>query len=254
VAVAVWQSVSGPQVNVTLVDAHGNRFPAVSTVESSGAAAAARRALLEARGLQLLGPGPWVQVEGAPDGASVSIDGVAVGALPYRGALSSGDHVLELSAPGHAPQRRELQMPLDPTATLRVQVALAPGAAQEAGDAAGPPVREEAQPAGAADLAVAPDEPPGDQASPWNYVLGGAAIAAGIALATIDPLRAAARDGDCVDRECQRVYEFGAQSALKVVAGVALAGAGVTVLIWRPLRVRASVDRESAGFHVHARF
>jgi hypothetical protein len=250
VAVAVWRSDSGPQVNVTLVDAQGNRYPAVSAVEPGGAPVAARRALLDARGLQLLGPGPWVQIEGAPDGASVIIDGVRVGSLPYRAALSSGDHVLELQAPGYAAQQRELQMPLDPTATLRLQVALAAGLASP-GSAAEP---AGSRAPGGAELAYTAPDAPSDAASPWNYVIGGVAIAAGVAVATIDPVRAAARDGECVDRECERVYAFGADSALKLMAGVALAGAGAAVLIWRPLRVRARVDGESAGLDVHAQF
>lgn len=256
VAVAVWRSDAGPQVNVTLVDGQGNRYPAVAPVEPGGAPAAARRALLDARGLQLLGPGPWVHVEGAPAGARVVIDGAVAGALPYRGALSSGDHVLELAAPGYAAQQRELQMPLDPTATLRVEVALAPATASQSAAALSPVggTPDRAMPADRGELPQAPPPTAADEPSVWNYVLGGVTIAGGLALATIDPLRAAARDGECVDRDCTRVYSFGGDSALKMVAGIALVGAGITVMIWQPIRVSAQVDERSAQLSVHARF
>lgn len=253
VAVAAWKSAEGPRINVTLVDGHGNRFPAVAGIAADGAGGAARRALLAARGLQLLGPGPWVDVSGSPEGAIVSIDGARVGALPYRAALSSGDHVLEVKAQGHAPQRLELRMPLDPTVVHEVSVALAPGADGAAVASATRGAPQPVVPAGDAveevDLSETVSKP-----SVWNYVLGGVAIACGIALATVDPVRAAARDGECANDDCTQVYAFGTESAIKVAAGAVLAAAGVVVMVWAPLRVEAQVDAQAVTLQVRGQF
>jgi hypothetical protein len=83
-------------------------------------------------------------------------------------------------------------------------------------------------------------------ASPWNYVIGGTLVAAGGALIVINPVRAAARDGRCADPECNRVYNFGTRSALELVAGIAVVGAGITALIWQPLRVETEVGPDRA--------
>jgi hypothetical protein len=249
VALAVWQADSGVEVHVTIVDTAGSHFPGRAVAEGNNGdpSTAARSALVDAQSLQLLGPGPWVAVNGEPKGAAVWIDGRFVGSLPYRAGVAPGDHTLEVRADGRAAKQLALRVPLEPTATARVDVAL---------DAAQTPLPASPGPDSAADAAsldsatAVPadriDSEPRSKASPWNYALGGALTAIGGALIVIDPVRAAARDGRCADPECSRVYDFGTRSALELAAGIALVGAGVTVLIWQPLRVQTEVGPDRA--------
>jgi hypothetical protein len=243
VAVAVWYGEDGPQTNITLVDAAGNKFPGYAIVVTDDFAKAARAALLDARSLQLLGPGPWIHVRGNPAGADVIVDGKSVGVLPYRGALSPGDHDLKVAAAGFAAKEQRISVPFESTTTANLHVELkrdlAPGAA--VADTAAPP-----QPQPLADY----DEPATtDEASPWNFVLGGTLAAAGLALATIQPIPDAIEDGDCADKQCKEEYEFGSESIAKVVVGTVLVGAGVTVMIWQPLRVTVELDGDTAALH-----
>jgi hypothetical protein len=256
VAVAVWQGEEAPQVNVTLVDGTGARYPGHATVASDDVAAAARSALLEARSLQLLGPGPWIAVHGEPAGASVWIDGKLMGSLPLRAALSPGDHKLEVQATGYAAKVQPVTIPLEPTATARVQVALSAASHPNMANA---PASDRAP---ALDLTTTHDTPPSyvdpsdepaeTTGSVWNFVLGGALAAGGVALATIEPIQAAAKDGDCANDDCSELYKFGGDSTLKIAAGAVLVAAGVTVMIWQPIQVRAEVDETHAL--VSARF
>lgn len=258
VAVAVWYGKDKPQVNVTLVDVAGNRFPDVSPVDEEGPESASRAALVGARALQLLGPGPWVEISGTPEGANVVIDGKAVGTLPYRAAMSSGDHRLEIRAAGFAPQEYAVQLPLDPTATTRIALALAPAANAKAAPSSAPAgsgaIHVSTAPEAAMDVSPIDQEPPLDEPSPFNYVIGGVLAAGGIALATVDPLRASARDGECANPECTEVYTFGSESLLKVIAGGVLVAGGVVLMLWQPLRVEASVDDTSAALRVRGAF
>jgi hypothetical protein len=229
VAVAVWhggEAGAGQQVNVTVVDRAGNRYPASAAVEGDNAPAAARTALLSARALQLLGPGPWIEVRGEPAGADVLIDGAYAGALPYRGALEPGDHQLQLRSGEQHGAERLVHMPLDPTETVRVEIS-----------AAGAPA--------AADVGLPPDDLI-EEPSVWNYILGGSAIGVGVALATIDPIPSAIRDGECVDSDCEEVYEFGNRSLSQVAVGGALAAAGVTLMIWQPITVETRLGPDHA--------
>jgi hypothetical protein len=249
VAVAVWQGEEAAQVNVTLVDASGARYPGHASISGNAAGVAARSALLEARSLQLLGPGPWIAVHGEPAGASVWIDGKLMGALPLRAALSPGDHKLEVQATGYAAKVQPVTIPLEPTATARVQVALSatpqPSMADASATERGPTLDVAA--GDAAPSYVDPVDAPAERTgSVWNFVLGGALAAGGVALATIEPIQAAAKDGDCAKDPCTEVYEFGTNSALKVAAGALLVAAGVTVMIWQPIQVRAEVDATHA--------
>jgi hypothetical protein len=247
VALAVWQADGDIEVHVTIVDAGGGHYPGRALVApGADAAQAARIALTDAQSLQLLGPGPWVAVSGEPKGAAVWIDGRFVGSLPYRAGVAPGDHDLEVRADGHMAKQMDLRVPLEPTATARIDVALEAARSQ--------PLTETQTPSAAPTTAPAVFAPQVDRegsdrrttGSPWNYVIGGALVAVGGALVVVNPVRAAARDGRCADPECERVYNFGTRSALELVAGIALVGAGVTALIWQPLRVETEVGPDRA--------
>lgn len=247
VAIAVWQGEDGPQTNVTLVDASGNKYPGYALIIGDDAPTAARAALLEARSLHLLGPGPWIHVRGTPAGADVIIDDKTVGVLPYRGPLAPGDHRVEIRAPGFGAKQLPVAVPFESTNITQVQLDLpsqAPVPLPEATHTTDPPQADDYS---LDDPAVA------DAPSPWNFVLGGVLAAGGVALMTIQPIPDAIEDGDCADSECKRKYAFGSESALKIGVGAVLAAAGVTVMIWQPLRVDVHADGESASLKATVR-
>lgn len=244
VAIAVWNGEDGPQTNVTLIDALGRKYPGYAIIVGDDAGAAGRAALLEARGLHLLGPGPWIHVRGAPAGASVMVDEKPVGVLPYRGAISPGDHELEVRADGYNAKRQPIVIPLEPTTTARVELELAPQAAPAA-----TPTAETAAPLADDYVQEDPSEAPRDEASAWNFVIGGLAIAGGVALATIEPVQTFSKDGDCANDACTERYAAGSETALKIGAGALIAAAGVTFMIWQPLRVNAELGADRAILH-----
>jgi hypothetical protein len=65
-------------------------------------------------------------VAGSPQGAEVLIDGVHVGSLPYRAAISSGRHELEVREAGYVHFSQTLEVPDDDSRKLEVKVALDP--------------------------------------------------------------------------------------------------------------------------------
>lgn len=142
-AVAVWGephagSTRPAQVFVTLVDVAGNRYPGAARVSDAAVAAAARTAVLDARALQLLGPGPWLRVRGTPDGAEVRIDDKLVGSLPYRARIDAGRHALEVRADGMRSHVESVNVPPNPGRVVEIDVALAPGSGAGARRASAP--------------------------------------------------------------------------------------------------------------------
>jgi hypothetical protein len=240
VAIAVWQGEDGPQTNVTLVDAAGNKYPGYALVLGDDNASAARAALLEARSLHLLGPGPWIHVRGNPPGADVIIDDKHVGVLPYRGPLAPGDHRVEIRAPGFGAKQLPVAVPFESTNITQVQLDLpsqVPAPLPE-----GTPATQSPQPIddyGLGEPAIA------DAPSPWNFVIGGVLAAGGLALATIEPIQTFAREGDCAG-SCSRRYAAGTDTALQISFGVLAAAAGVAVMIWQPLRIDAEASTQHA--------
>lgn len=111
-------------VEVSMTGADGLRFVGRGACPRGSIDLCVRRALRDARGLRLLGPGPWLQVEGDPAGAEVSVDGVFVGQLPYRGRVSPGRRRVDVRAAGYGAQRYRLRVPPDAVRPLRLAVAL----------------------------------------------------------------------------------------------------------------------------------
>ncbi len=235
VAVAAWKGADAagePLVVVTLLDASG-RYPAQAQAQQD-LADAAQRALFQAQSLRLLGPGPWVSIAGAPNGADVIIDGERVGSLPYRGALAAGSHTLEVSAAGYTPHTEALEMPLKATHLTELELRLEK------------PRLHSSQPQSSAPAAST-------QPSMWNYVAGGALLAGAVGLA-VHPLRNAANSGDCVGerdaaQRCSERVVFGGRSIGLTVAATALAFGSVYFFAFRPIHVEV----DAAPHHAQAR-
>jgi hypothetical protein len=83
--------------------------------------------LLEARSFQLLGPGPWLRVEGTPEGAEVLLDDRIVGRVPYRATVIPGRHKLRVREAGYTAFEQQLDVPAtDDAHVAQIVVALEP--------------------------------------------------------------------------------------------------------------------------------
>ena len=127
-SIAIWSRGADKRrvVFVTLVDRQGDRYPGRAEVQDDALGAAAKDALIDARALQLLGPGPWLRVRTKPDGAQVLLGGKVVGATPYRAHVPSGRHVLEVRSEGRESHVQTVDIPPNSAKQVEVEVALKP--------------------------------------------------------------------------------------------------------------------------------
>jgi hypothetical protein len=174
------------QAQVTLVDSAGHHFEGAAKLRDGDVREATTRALLEARSYQLLGPGPWVRVDGTPEGADVLIDGSVVGQLPYRASIAPGSHVLVVRDAGYSRYEKTLEVPASDASKAEVRVALEPAPIEAPGAA----------------LALAANEP--GQTAPVQHSRAwlAAPIAMevlGVALATAVSVRLATGANSCVE-------------------------------------------------------
>jgi len=121
---------------VTLQDAAGHRYEGVAELRDGDVRDATTRAMLEARSYQLLGPGPWLNVVGTPEGAEVLVDGQRVGELPYRGAIAVGQHEVVVREAGYVKHRESVDVPDQPSRRIERKVALEPAPLASAPNAA----------------------------------------------------------------------------------------------------------------------
>jgi hypothetical protein len=118
-------AVSTHVVWVTLMDTRERRYAGHARIELGEIGAAARAALADARAFYALGEGPFVRIVSTPEAAEVWIDGALAGETPYRGALASGRHTVELRSHGYRPHVQTLDMPPSMDLPLEVEVTLA---------------------------------------------------------------------------------------------------------------------------------
>ncbi|HEX2676427.1 MAG TPA: PEGA domain-containing protein, partial [Polyangiales bacterium] len=209
------------RTHVTLLDRAGHRYEGDADVRDSDLRGATTRALLEARALQLLGPGPWLRVEGTPDGAQVKVDGRAVGTLPYRGALAPGRYELQVSADGYIPVKQSVEMPKSDARKVQVRVALqaAPIEAPDSVSAQRAALAGTDRDASRSKLWMA-----------WPVALGGA----GLVLAGVTTVRIATASDACVHADSAgRCSERRSVSAAPTVIYYSLSGALIgTAIAW----------------------
>jgi hypothetical protein len=115
------------RVRVALLDTDKRRYDGESEVQDGDVRTATTRALLEARSFQLLGPGPWLRVEGTPEGAEVLLDDRIVGRVPYRATVIPGSHKLRVREAGYTAFEQQLNIPAtDDSHVAQIVVALEP--------------------------------------------------------------------------------------------------------------------------------
>jgi hypothetical protein len=111
---------------VTMQDAAGQRYEGVAELRDGDVRDATTRAMLEARSYQLLGPGPWLNLVGTPEGAEVLVDGQHVGELPHRGPISPGHHDVVIREAGYVKHRESIDVPDQKSRRIELKVALEP--------------------------------------------------------------------------------------------------------------------------------
>jgi hypothetical protein len=173
------------RVRVALLDTDKRRYDGESEVIDGDVRTATTRALLEARSFQLLGPGPWLRVEGTPEGAEVLLDDRIVGRVPYRATVIPGSHKLRVREAGYTAFEQQLNVPAtDDSHVAQIVVALEPAPIAVGGGGDG--------------LRAVPQDSGQKKNNTWlvgPIVMGGL----GVVLAGVTTLRIATRVDTCVN-------------------------------------------------------
>lgn len=214
IVIAVWppEADSLGSVGVSLVEASGEIYEADAEIDSAGVAQAATAALVAATRKRNLGGGVELEVTSTPEGALVIVDGTEAGVTPFSGIFEAGDHHVVVRLRGEE-EARDVTLVDD-----LVSLSIALGAV------------------GGAEDGVTPVTKP----SFWNWVVGGAAVASGVAALIAGPIQAAARSGEVTEpmgpdgEPGQSVHFGGTAVALTIVSAVLLIGGG-TILVLQPI-------------------
>lgn len=173
--------------------------------------------------------GPSISVQGTPLGAEVSIDGQKAGVLPFRGRISSGEHEVAVRHAGYKPYSVHVVVGQGAHLLKKIEVALL-----EANVAV--PVSYKANGATAiadgktnTDAHIQADRD-GPKPSVWNYVAGGALVAAAAPLMVI-PIVAS---GKSQENPSHTDRNRGLDVAL-LTGGVVALAAGAIFLLVRPI-------------------
>jgi hypothetical protein len=215
------------RVRIALLDADKRRYDGESEVEDGDVRTATTRALLEARSFQLLGPGPWLRVEGTPEGAEVLLDDRIVGRVPYRATVIPGSHKLRVREAGYTAFEQQLNVPAtDDSHVAQIVVALepAPIAVGDAQDG----------------LRAVPGETAADRGGKRNntWLVGPIVVGGlGLVLAGVTTVRLATRLDSCVNPDEQmgictyRRRVNVAPTAIEYTLSAALIGAAVAWIV-----------------------
>jgi hypothetical protein len=166
-----------------------------------------------------------VRIESVPEGARVEIDHAPVGVSPVEVEVQPGKRVVTVSASGFVTESEYVDVPGGGAEAFVHRVELS---------AVGEGAPEEPAPA---DPVLPPDESPGSK-SPWNYVIGGALLAASAPLLGISAYTAI-KHGECYEEDgfgrCRR-YHFGTQSGLMLAGGAITLAGGLGMVFMAPIR------------------
>ncbi|MEM9188803.1 MAG: PEGA domain-containing protein [Myxococcota bacterium] len=127
VVLSVWsENDERYTVTVAFVGAEGERFSGSGQGRVNELAEAVAVAIEHALSRQLMGPGPWLVLEGQPEGAQVLVNGEALGQLPGRFQVPAGVHALEVSAPGYRAQSHRITVAAGTDSATQLRVELRP--------------------------------------------------------------------------------------------------------------------------------
>lgn len=188
----------------------------------------ATKALREALRDYRQGPGPWLEVVGAPERASIFVDERAAGTLPWTDTLPLGTHRVRVEARGFAPMIKIVSL-MSPTERKRLEFRLEPARASSEVSAAR--THRGLQ----NDTLNAPSTD--KRRATWRMVAGGTLAAGGLALVLWPLIARGSLDCKAVeDGTCTRSEQIPVGRTVGVtIAGAALAGAGAWLVVsgWR---------------------
>lgn len=184
------------------------------------------KALREAFHEYRQGPGPWLEVIGAPEGAVVYVDEREVGTLPCTLAVSAGSHRVRVEARTFAPVTKLVSLQ-SPTARKTLDFRLEPErVVLKAKGSQRLPERESTDSASGSSILW---KDPLFYAGALGVVAGGGLL--GFAVSN------KIHSGDCEERDpagvCVNYGDFGNRSKVMLASGISLAAVGVSLLTWR---------------------
>lgn len=205
------------KITAELLDTAVSELSSREEAEAKGAEAAALIEALKGRLPALLDRGvgrPYatVRLSSSPAGALVTEAGRTLGLTPLTRRMFSGRHTLELSAPKHRTERREIDLPADKTQELKIELAPERTATSRL------VWRRAPRPA-------------------LRIGAGIAALGIGLGLVAFGA-SAIAVNGDCASAAmapalaCQSVYKTAPTGIGLVTAGALITGAGIGLLAW----------------------
>lgn len=201
---------------LALVEADGGSAQSRARVGPAGIGDALVNAWQDASLAISLGGDSMVHAESRPAGASVWLDGAAVGSTPFARQAPPGKHKLRIELDGFVAQEQTIDARAG--RAERVQIAL----------------RREPMFDSAAPIDNA------ERRSVWNYILGGALMLAAIP-ALVGSVNTLANDGRCLKVHssdatgCEHRAEFGDKSAYTFTAGIVALGAGGSIFFAQPI-------------------
>lgn len=209
------------------------------------------KALREAFREYRQGPGPWLEVTGGPEGASIFVDEREVGTLPRTLAVPIGSHRIRVEARTFAPMtkvvsfdtatdRKRLEFRLEPE-----RLSLTPST----GLGSTSDVRADSGSRNRSTL----------WSDPWFYIGSASAVTGGVLIGLSAPNKI--RSGECEERDpagaCDKIRRFGPGSKAMLGVGVSVATAGLLLTGWRVAhafhdrkkwQVNVAVSRRAVGF------
>ena len=154
-------------------------------------------------------------IDSVPSGATVQIDGVAVGETPLRRLVVNGTHQVSISMSGHVTTSEDVMVAPHSERELLLTLPV-----EGTASTATPPLQDAVVTSSGPDVGL--------------LVTGGALIALGVVLFALVPLPTLLQNGQCADSGCASGYRFGevswalsAVSVTSVVAGIVVGALGL---------------------------
>ena len=174
--------------------------------------------------------------------AQVRVDGQVIGTTPLSHNFTVGTHSVTLEAPGFVTTSRriEVRRGMETPMLVTFDLKRAPGAEPEPE---------------AILIPFGPEDSSDGEASPMNFVIGGASIALGVPLGVLSTI-ALAEDGQCRndvgrDAACDRTKAELPQVGM-LIGGVLLTGVGIYFLVDAPIGAFMSTDGDSVHVQIKA--
>jgi len=228
-------------LSVILTEGPRAFFRGSAPIEGRDVRSAVRIAFEAARQKQVEGAGPWLTVEGTPDGSVVYVDRMEYGRVPFhKRHIDPGEHRIEIRAEGRTTEIRKVRVPSKIDHVEQLYVRLAQGTGE---------------------IVAVGNESAEDRRSPrnrsvWDWAIGGAVLGVGAAHLAAG-IYQKSKAGDCAEEREGRCTSFYGdrrgvpREDLLLGFGAAGVALGATIMVLGPvgrLQVRGGVDHATLHF------